>query len=172
MRKTGWVAAAGVGSLAMLLAACGGSSSSSSASGPTASTTAAAGEASAAALASLPPPGSVVMIVQKSAIGYVLAEANGQVVYTYGKDTKGGKPACTGSCAATWLPVTGAPVASTADKLPGTLGTVADDNGAKQVTYNGMPLYSFKGAKILTTKANGTDGEWHVVMLSASDIAS
>jgi len=44
------------------------------------------------------------MIVQHSAIGFVLAEANGQVVYTYAKDTKGGLPTCTGSCAATWPP--------------------------------------------------------------------
>jgi predicted lipoprotein with Yx(FWY)xxD motif len=49
------------------------------------------------------------MIVQKSAIGYVLAEANHQVVYTYSKDKKDGKPTCTGACAATWVPATGTP---------------------------------------------------------------
>jgi predicted lipoprotein with Yx(FWY)xxD motif len=168
MRKTGWAAAAGLGSLAMLLAACGGSSSSSSTT-PT-STAAATGQASSAALAGLPAPGSIVLIVQQSALGYVLAEANGQVVYAYGKDSKGGQPTCTGSCASIWPPVTGKPVASLADKLPGTLGTVSDANGAKQITYNGLPLYTFKGAKILATKANGTDGEWHVIKLSASDI--
>jgi predicted lipoprotein with Yx(FWY)xxD motif len=168
MRKTGWAAAAGLGSLVLLLAACGGSSSSSSGSTPT-TTAQAAGQATSPALG-LPQPGSTVLIVQKSAIGYVLAEANGQVVYTYGKDTKGGQPMCTGSCASIWLPVTGKPVASSADNLPGTLGTVSDANGAKQITYNGMPLYSFKGAKTLSTKANGTGGEWHVIKLSVSDI--
>ena len=50
---------------------------------------------------SIPAIGTTVMIVQKSAIGYVLAEANRQVVYTYSKDKKGGKPTCTGACAAT-----------------------------------------------------------------------
>jgi predicted lipoprotein with Yx(FWY)xxD motif len=170
MRKTGWAAAAGLGSLVMLLAACGGSSSSSAGSSPTSTTTAAAtGQASSAALG-LPAPGSTVLIVQQSALGYVLAKANGQVVYTYAKDTKGGQPTCTGACAATWLPVTGNPVASSADKMPGTLGTVSDANGAKQITYNGMPLYTFKGAKILQTKANGTGGEWYVVKMSASDV--
>ena len=49
---------------------------------------------------SIPPVGTTVMIVQKSAIGYVLAEANHQVVYTYSKDKKSGKPTCTGTCAA------------------------------------------------------------------------
>jgi predicted lipoprotein with Yx(FWY)xxD motif len=171
MRKTGWAAAAGFGSLVLLLAACGGSSSSSSGSTPTSTTTAqAAGQPSSVAGASLPQPGSIVLIVQKSAVGYVLAQANGQVVYTYGKDTKGGQPMCTGSCASIWLPVTGKPVPSPADTLPGTLGTVSDANGAKQITYNGLPLYTFKGAKILSTKANGTAGQWHVIKLSVSDI--
>jgi predicted lipoprotein with Yx(FWY)xxD motif len=113
-----------------------------------------------------------VLIVEKTAIGYVLAEANGKVVYTYGKDTKGGNPACTGSCAAIWPPVTGKPVASTADTLPGTLDTVSDANGAKQITYNGLPLYTFKGAKAFVASGNGLGGEWHAIKLSASDITA
>ena len=175
MRKTGWAAAAGLGSLALLLTACGGSSGSSASSTgstPTTSTTAqAAGQASSSALGGIQ-PGDVVLIVQKSAIGYVLAAANGQVVYTYGKDSKGSAPTCTGSCATTWPPLTGKPLASQADKLPGTLGTVSDANGAKQVTYNGLPLYTFKGAKAFATTGDGVGGEWHVIKLSASDVVS
>ena len=173
MRKTGWAAAAGLGSLALLLTACGGSSgSSASSTGSTPTTTAqAAGQASSSALGGIQ-PGDVVLIVQKSAIGYVLAAADGQVVYTYGKDSKGSAPTCTGSCATTWPPLTGKPLASQADKLPGTLGTVSDANGAKQVTYNGLPLYTFKGAKAFTTTGNGVGGEWHVIKLSASDIVT
>ena len=173
MRKTGWAAAAGLGSLALLLAACGGSSgSSASSSGSTPTTTSqAAGQATSSALEGIQ-PGDVVLIVQKSAIGYVLAAANGQVVYTYDKDTKGSAPTCTGSCATTWPPLTGKPLASEADKLPGTLGTVSDANGAKQVTYNGLPLYTFKGAKAFTTTGNGVGGEWHVIKLSASDLTA
>ena len=173
MRKTGWAAAAGLGSLALFLTACGGSSgSSASSSGSTPTTTSqAAGQASGSALSGIQ-PGDVVLIVQKSAIGYVLAAANGQVVYTYDKDSKGGAPTCTGSCATTWPPLTGKPLASQADKLPGTLGTVSDANGAKQVTYDGLPLYTFKGAKAFTTAGNGVGGEWHVIKLSASDVVS
>lgn len=169
MRKSGWVAAAGLGSLVLLLTACGGSSSSTSASST--STTSPAAQASSTALAGIQ-PGDIVLIVQKSSLGYVLAEADGKVVYTYSKDSKGSAPTCTGSCASTWLPVTGKPVASEADHLPGTLGTVSDSNGAKQVTYNGLPLYTLKGAKVLSAAGNGVDGEWHVVKMSFSDINS
>ena len=112
------------------------------------------------------------MIVQHSNLGWVLAEANGQVVYTYGADSKGGTPTCTGSCASLWPAVTGLPMASAADALPGTLSTVASANGAKQITYNGMPLYTFKGAKPLSTKGNGVQGKWHVIKLPASAITS
>ena len=110
--------------------------------------------------------------VQKSAVGWVLALTNGQDDYAYDKDPKGGSPACTGSCAQVWLPVTGSPVVSPADTGLGTLGTVATSNGAKQITYNGMPLYTFKGAKALSTKGNGVDGKWHVIKLPASAVTS
>jgi predicted lipoprotein with Yx(FWY)xxD motif len=112
------------------------------------------------------------MIVQHSNLGWVLAKANGQVVYTYGGDSKGGSPTCTGSCAAIWSAVTGLPLAGPADALPGTLGTVSMSNGAKQITYDGMPLYTFKGAKPLSTKGNGMQGKWHVIKLPASAITS
>jgi predicted lipoprotein with Yx(FWY)xxD motif len=171
MRKSWWaVAAAGVSSLVLLLTACGGSSSSSSSSpaGNSTSTPNAAGQPSGAS--GLPAKGSTVLIVQHSNLGWVLAEANGQVVYTYGGDTKGGSPTCTGSCAAIWPAVTGLPLASTADTLPGQLGTVSRSNGAKQITYNGMPLYTFKGAKPLSTKGNGVEGKWHVIKLPKSAI--
>jgi predicted lipoprotein with Yx(FWY)xxD motif len=120
---------------------------------------------------SFPPVGTTVMVVQRSAIGYVLAEANGQVVYTYSKDSKGGAPTCTGSCATTWPPVTGVPRAGPADTFPGTFSVVKGAGGVEQITYNGLPLYVLTGAKPLTTKGNGLGGAWHVVPLSVSDIS-
>ncbi|MGH3257175.1 MAG: COG4315 family predicted lipoprotein [Streptosporangiaceae bacterium] len=114
------------------------------------------------------PVGTTVMIVQKSKLGYVLAEANGQVVYTYAHDTKGGTPTCTGSCADIWAPVTGVPKTALGESFPGTFGLVARSDGTKQMTYNGYPLYTFKGAFPLTTHV--VSGVWNVVPLSASDI--
>jgi predicted lipoprotein with Yx(FWY)xxD motif len=171
MRKSGFAAAAGLGSLALLLTACGGSSGSSSGSNPATTSTAQPGNGapSSAALGGIK-PGSTVLHVQKSNLGWVLALSNGQVVYAYDKDPKGGASACTGSCAQVWLPVTGSPVVSPADTGLGTLGTVATSNGAKQVTYNGRPLYTYKNAKPLVTKGNGVGGVWHVIKMSESNI--
>ena len=204
MRKSGWAAATGLGSLVLLLAACGGTSgsnaaagspssapeASSVASGPAAPSTASSATAAATnskkgskksskphksvaplpsgGNQSIPAVGTTVMIVQKSAIGYVLAQANHQVVYTYSKDKQGGKPTCTGSCAEAWPPVTGVPQAGPADVFPAKFGLVTRADGTKQVTYNGYPLYLLKGAKPLATTGNG--GDWHVIKLSASNI--
>jgi len=205
MRKSGWAAATGIGSLVLLLAACGGSPASNSAAGSASSgsstsagpSSAPASSATAAATAtksagatsskkakprksvaplpsggdqSIPAVGTTVMIVQKSAVGYVLAEANHQVVYTYSKDKKNGKPTCVGACAATWIPATGTPQAGPADVFPGQFGLVTGAGGVKQITYDGLPLYLLKDAKPLAVTGNGQGGVWHVVPLSASDI--
>ena len=119
---------------------------------------------------SIPPVGTTVMIVQKSAIGFVLAEANHDVVYTYDKDKKGGKPTCLSTCAQTWLPATGVPQAGPADHFPAQFGLVTGAGGVKQITYDGLPLYTLKGAKPLLTTGNGKGGVWHVVKLSASNV--
>ena len=165
MRKSGWAVAAALGSLALLLAGCGGSSSSSGGS----ATTPAAGGRPSSDVGQFS-PGDTVLIVQRSNLGYVLALANGDVVYTYGNDKQGGQPTCTSSCLAIWPAVTGIPMTNAGEKLPGALGTVTMANGAKQITYDGYPLYIFKTEKPLATTGNGVDGLWHVIKLSANDI--
>jgi predicted lipoprotein with Yx(FWY)xxD motif len=119
---------------------------------------------------SIPPIGTTVMIVQKSAIGFLLAEANHQVVYTYDKDKKGLPSTCTGTCAATWLPATGTPQAGPADHFPGQFGLIKNSSGVEQITYEGLPLYVLAGAKPLLTTGNGQGGVWHVIKLSVSDV--
>jgi predicted lipoprotein with Yx(FWY)xxD motif len=176
MRKSGWaVAAAGLGSLVLLLTACGGSSSSSASSaatGSSGSTSTPKAGAQPSGGTNVPSAGTTVLIVEHSNLGWVLAEANGMVVYTYGGDTKGGSPTCTGACEALWPAVTGSPAASPDVTLPGTLGTVSMSNGAKQITYNGYPLYTLKGAGALSTRGQGIEGKWHVIKMSKTDITT
>jgi len=118
-----------------------------------------------------PPIGTTVLIVQHSNLGWVMAKADGYVVYTYAKDSKDGAPTCTGSCASVWTPVTGMPKAGPADNFPGSFGVVTGAGGTKVITYDGYPLYTYIGASVLSTKGNGIDGAWHVIKLSESDIS-
>jgi predicted lipoprotein with Yx(FWY)xxD motif len=119
-----------------------------------------------------PPVGTTVLVVQHSSLGWVMAKADGSVVYTYAKDSKGKAPTCTGSCASVWAPVTGSPKAGPADTFPGSFSLVTAANGQKVITYEGLPLYTFVGAPPLSTKGNGVGGVWHVIMLSGSDVSS
>jgi predicted lipoprotein with Yx(FWY)xxD motif len=157
-------------------------SSSSTSSSPTSTASARATHSTSAAeksaeaqpssnAVSFPPVGTTVLIVEHSKLGWVMAKADGFVVYTYAKDSKGGAPSCTGSCASVWAPVTGMPKAGPADNFPGTFGVVTGAGGKKVITYNGYPLYTYVGAPPLSTKGNGLDGVWHVIMLSQSDIS-
>ena len=118
-----------------------------------------------------PPVGTTVLIVQHSNLGWVMAKADGHVVYTYAKDSKDGAPTCTGSCASVWAPVTGMPKAGPADNFPGSFGVVTGAGGKKVITYNGYPLYTYVGASVLSTKGNGIGGVWHVIILSESDVS-
>jgi predicted lipoprotein with Yx(FWY)xxD motif len=172
MRKSGW-AVAGLGSLVVLLAACGGSSSSSAGSSASASSSSPAPHGRPSAALGGIEPGDLVLGVVRSKLGYVLAEANQVVVYRYANDKQGGPPTCTGSCAATWIPLTvqNQPLVVMGETLPAKLGTVSTADGHKQITYDGYPLYTLKGARPFSVAGNGVGGVWHVIKLSANDIS-
>jgi predicted lipoprotein with Yx(FWY)xxD motif len=87
-------------------------------------------------------------------------------LYIFTPDGTSGKSACSGQCLASWP-------ALTSDAAP-TLGTGLDasdfasitrtDDGAKQVTFYGMPLYTFSGDKAAgDTNGQGLNGKWYVV---------
>src|SRR5262249_21920189 len=76
--------------------------------------------------------------------------------------------ACSGACASLWPPVTtgGSPTASGSAKASD-LGTITRSDGAKQVTYDGHPLYYYAGdSSSGQTNGQGTDSfgaKWWLV---------
>jgi predicted lipoprotein with Yx(FWY)xxD motif len=180
---TGAASGAATQSTASSASSTGSASASSATSSPTSTANAKATQPSSVpkdtadsqpssnAGVTFPPVGTTVLIVQHSNLGWVMAKADGHVVYTYAKDSKDGAPSCTGSCASVWAPVTGMPKAGPADNFPGSFGVVTGAGGKKVITYKGYPLYTYVSAAPLSTKGNGIDGVWHVIMLSESDIS-
>jgi predicted lipoprotein with Yx(FWY)xxD motif len=97
----------------------------------------------------------------------VLTNAKGFTLYSFAPDTPTASK-CYGSCAAYWPPVTGTAPASSG--LPGTVDTITRTGGARQLTYNGHPLYTYIGDSA-PGQANGNNlnlngGLWHEVPVS------
>ncbi len=94
----------------------------------------------------------------------VLTDDEGYTLYWFGPDSAT-KSACQGSCARSWLPVTGP--ATWGPGVTGSIGAIVRPGGALQATYDGHPLYTTT-ADTGPGQTKGNDvwshgGEWHEV---------
>jgi predicted lipoprotein with Yx(FWY)xxD motif/uncharacterized cupredoxin-like copper-binding protein len=97
-------------------------------------------------------------------LGTILADAKGMTLYRYAKDTTKGESACYGTCAANWPPFTAGEPLSLPSGVSGRLGTITRTDGAQQVTYNDIPLYSFvKDKDPEDVYGQGVGGVWFAV---------
>lgn len=106
-------------------------------------------------------------VSQKPPFGKYLTADEGRSVYVFTADSKG-KSACDDACAKAWPPVTTSGKAEAASGVNAAmLGTIKRQDGATQVTYNGMPLYYFtRDQKPGSTMGQDIDhfgGEWYLV---------
>jgi predicted lipoprotein with Yx(FWY)xxD motif len=115
---------------------------------------------------SAPGPPAEATILQTRTIGdvTVLTDDEGYTLYWFGPDSAT-KSACQGSCARSWLPVTGP--ATWGPGVTGTIGAIVRPGGALQATYDGHPLYTTTAdTGPGQTKGDGVwshGGEWHEV---------
>ena len=132
-----------VGITTLAVAACGSSSSNKTSSHNAAAT--------APAQSTL----SGTVNTANNGLGKILVNSKGRTLYLFQGDT-GTKSACSGACAAAWPPLVakGKPTAGSGVKAS-LIGTSKRSDGTKQVTYNGHPLYLFKG----DTAAGQTSGQ-------------
>jgi predicted lipoprotein with Yx(FWY)xxD motif len=120
----------------LTLAACGSSSSNSGSSSQASSVPAGTSSSS----------GGEGVVVVKSASNAtlgttVLVDAQGMTLYRLSAE-QNGKLICTSSaCLQVWHPLSAS--AGTPSGSVGSLGTVRRPDGSEQVTYRGMPLYTF-----------------------------
>jgi len=100
-------------------------------------------------------------IKNKDGIGSYLADGKGLTLYTFMKDSPG-KSACAGPCVGLWPPFFTDTVAVPASLDAKNFGTITRDDGKKQTTYKGMPLYYFSGdGGAGETKGDGVKGIWN-----------
>ena len=96
-----------------------------------------------------------------------LSGEDGKTLYMFKNDTvNSGKSTCNAGCDGTWPPFT---VDSLDEVKPdaavtGKLALITRDDGTKQVTYKGWPLYYYSGdTKAGDTNGQGFAGKWFVV---------
>ena len=94
----------------------------------------------------------------------VLTDDEGYTLYWFGPDSAT-KSACLGSCARSWLPVTGP--ATWGSDVTGTIGAIVRPGGALQATYDGHPLYTYIGdnapGQARGNKLDLNGGYWYLV---------
>ena len=98
--------------------------------------------------------------VEKGKDGSYLADMKGMALYTFKKDTAG-KSACAGNCVAIWPIYYQEKVGVTGDLKASDFGTITREDGKKQTTYKGMPLYYYAEDKAAgETKGQGFKDVW------------
>lgn len=100
-----------------------------------------------------------------------LVTMKGKTLYSLSAETKG-RFICTGSCLASWKPLV--VPAGVKPMGPVKFGTRKRPDGRTQVTYKGLPLYSFNGDS-KPGEANGQGlkdvGTWHAAKVTKSSSA-
>jgi predicted lipoprotein with Yx(FWY)xxD motif len=108
-------------------------------------------------------------VASKGKLGRVLVDAQGRTLYRYTPD-HAGQSTCAGTCAKIWPPatVTGSgPFTGTGIK--GTVATLTRAGGAKQLSFDGMPLYRFTGdASTADANGQGVQHIWFVIPAKSS----
>lgn len=96
---------------------------------------------------------------------FLTSPVTGMTLYSYSPDTPGVSN-CNGQCAVNWPPYIVEPGVTLAGAagISGQLGTFTRADGSLQLTYKGVPLYTYiKDKQPGDTVGQGVGGVWYVV---------
>jgi predicted lipoprotein with Yx(FWY)xxD motif len=104
-----------------------------------------------------------VKVAEKEGLGKYLTDAKGMTLYWYKKDAPG-KSACVGPCVERWPLYYRESVAPPAGVKAEDFGTITREDGKKQTTFRGYPLYYWmKDEKPGDASGNKVNDVWFVV---------
>ncbi|MFF1571962.1 hypothetical protein ACFVWR_04385 [Leifsonia sp. NPDC058292] len=155
------------GAAIALLALAGCSSGAGGGYGASPSTSQSSSSASSSA-------SGAVLTTASTSLGTVLVDSHGLTVYVFDKDTaNSGKSACSGACVAQWPAVVADSASPSVDGVTGKIGTITGADGKRQVTVDGLPLYTFAGdSSAGDVTGQGFGGIWWAVAPDGSKIGS
>lgn len=107
---------------------------------------------------------ATVEIKTKEGLGSYLTDEKGMTLYLFKKDAAG-KSACAGPCVEKW-PLFSADNVTVPEGIKAAdFGLITRDDGKKQTTYKGLPVYYFyKDLKAGDTTGQGFNNVWYVVV--------
>jgi predicted lipoprotein with Yx(FWY)xxD motif len=143
---------------AMVLAGCGGDDGDEAGGTGSAASATSTSESSA-------PADEAALTTAETDLGTIVVDAAGMTVYVFDKDTPGsGESACSGQCLVAWPPVVTESDTPAVEGVDGEVGTITRDDGTKQVTLEGYPLYYWQDdVQSGDTTGQGVQGVWWVV---------
>lgn len=112
---------------------------------------------------------AVISTYEQAPYGAYLADDDGMSLYLFQSDQRGsGKSTCHGTCAEAWPPL----LTEGEPRIHGEvdtslLGAIERENGTRQITYNGWPLYYFvkddKRGDVKGHNVKGFGAKWYLV---------
>ena len=105
---------------------------------------------------------STVEIRTKDGVGNFLTDEKGMTLYLFKKDAPG-VSACAGPCVEKWPLFTAESVTTPGGVNAADFGTITREDGKKQTTYKGLPLYYFfKDVNAGDTAGKAVNNVWFV----------
>lgn len=116
-----------------------------------------------------PSADGIEITVATTSAGDALAGTDGMTLYIFTADTDG-TSTCNDDCAAAWPPLLGdGSDVHAGDGVTGTFGTTTRDDGSKQVTHGGQPLYYYSSDEVAgDAKGEGIGGKWFIAPVGES----
>jgi predicted lipoprotein with Yx(FWY)xxD motif len=112
-------------------------------------------------------PAFALAATQTKALGLVVADGEGWLLYRFDKDKGMPRPksSCNGACAQKWPPVLWHGRPALTGISSGIVGKVLRADGTWQLTLHGWPVYRFAGdTQPGQWKGQGVGGTWHTIM--------
>jgi predicted lipoprotein with Yx(FWY)xxD motif len=104
-----------------------------------------------------------VKVAEKAEIGKYLTDTEGMTLYAFMNDHPG-MSTCSGACIDKWPIFFREKIATTGGLNAEEFGTIDREDGQKQTTFRGFPLYYWQGdSKAGETKGQGIKNVWFVI---------
>lgn len=104
---------------------------------------------------------ATIFIRESGTLGRYFSTPDGHALYVTDGDTVANQSTCVGDCAIAWIPFTASEPLSLPPDVPGELTLFDREDGATQLAYNGMPLYTYNvDVNAGDTFGDGVGGVW------------